>query len=205
VRAIASTPQIVVGYASDLIVTPATQMLREEYPNAEVKTLHLDWSEPAAALADRRVDVVVARLPFATDNLHVTDLYDEPRVLVVSTDHHLAGRPSVRQEEIRDEVFAVFPDPEWNEFWHAGLSVTPSPEGIRVQSIEDNLELVASGRAVTLAPASARRIRLRPDVVLVPVVDVEPVRVVAASRRGDQNPLVPRFHSLATTLALAHL
>ncbi|MDN3060059.1 LysR family transcriptional regulator [Streptomyces sp. SRF1] len=197
VRAIASQPRIVVGYASNLIVTPAAQVLRQEYPDAEVKTLHLDWNEPAAALADRRVDVVVARLPFATDDLHVTSLYEEPRVLVVSTGHHLAGRQSVRQEEIRDEVFAVFPDPEWNEFWQAGSTVTPAPEGTRVQSIEDNLELVASGRAVTLAPASVRHTRLRPDVVPVPVEDIEPVRVVAASRRGDRNPLVRRFHTLA--------
>jgi len=32
---------------------------------------------------DHRVDAVVTRLPIRTDGLHVTVLYDEPRVLLV--------------------------------------------------------------------------------------------------------------------------
>jgi DNA-binding transcriptional LysR family regulator len=38
------------------------------------------------------VDAVVTRLPFPTEKLHVTILYDEPRALAVSIDHRLAGR-----------------------------------------------------------------------------------------------------------------
>ncbi len=40
--------------------------------------MHLDWNEPRAALLDHRVDAAVVRLPFPTDQLHVTVRYDEP-------------------------------------------------------------------------------------------------------------------------------
>ena len=57
--------------------------------------MYLDWNEPRAALLDNRVDAAMIRLPFPTDQLHVTVLYDEPRVLLVPLDHHLAGKESI--------------------------------------------------------------------------------------------------------------
>ena len=55
------------------------------------------------SLLDHRVDAVVTRLPFPTDQLHVTILYDEPRVLVVPLDHRLAGKESITLDDIADE------------------------------------------------------------------------------------------------------
>jgi len=68
-----------------------------------VQTVHLDWYQPRDALLDHRVDAVVTRLPFSTDQLHITILYEEPRVLVVALDHRLAGRQSVTLDDIVDE------------------------------------------------------------------------------------------------------
>ncbi len=80
-RSAAEPSRITIGYISNLIVTPAVRELRHRYPDADVRTLHVDWDEPRAALLDHRVDAVVARLPFPTGRLHVTVLYDEPRAL----------------------------------------------------------------------------------------------------------------------------
>ena len=74
--------------------------LRHRHPDADVQTLHLAWDEPHTALLDHRVDAVVARLPFPTGQLHVTVLYDEPRVLLVPLDHRLAGKESVTLDDI---------------------------------------------------------------------------------------------------------
>jgi hypothetical protein len=49
------------------------------------------------------VDAAVVRLPFPTDQLHVTVRYDEPRVLRVALDHHLAGKESMTLDHIADE------------------------------------------------------------------------------------------------------
>lgn len=52
--------------------------LRHQHPGADVRTLSLRCDEPRAALLEHRVDAVVAPLLFPADELHVTDLYDEP-------------------------------------------------------------------------------------------------------------------------------
>ncbi len=75
-------------------VAPAVREVRREHPDADVQVLHLDWDQALEALLGHRVDAVVTRLPFPTEGLHVTILYDEPRVLVVPVDHRLAGRDS---------------------------------------------------------------------------------------------------------------
>ena len=41
------------------------------------------------------MDAAVARLPFPAGGLHVTVLYDEPRLLLVPRGHRLAGKESV--------------------------------------------------------------------------------------------------------------
>lgn len=80
-RAAAEPSRITIGYTANLIVTPAVRELRHRHPEADVRTLHLDWNKPREALLDHRVDAVVTRMPIRTDQLHVTVLYDEPRAL----------------------------------------------------------------------------------------------------------------------------
>src|SRR5580693_6310768 len=102
-RAAAQPSRITIGYTTSMIVTPALRALRRKHPDADVQALHLDWNQPRDALLDHRVDAVVAALPFSTDDLHVTILYDEPRVVLVPLGHRLAGRQSVTIGDIADE------------------------------------------------------------------------------------------------------
>jgi len=97
-KAAARPSRITVGYTPGLLITAAVRQLRRQHQDADVQTLHLLWNEPRAALLDRRVDVVVTRLPLTTDGLLVTILYDEPRLLMVPAGHRLAGKESVTLE-----------------------------------------------------------------------------------------------------------
>ncbi|HYQ35991.1 MAG TPA: LysR family transcriptional regulator, partial [Mycobacterium sp.] len=117
-RAAAQPSRIVIGYTTGLIVTPAVRELRREHADADAQVLHLDWDQARDALLDHRVDAVVTRLPFPTDQLHVTILYDEPRVLAVAVDHRLAVRKSVTLEDIADEPMprVRHSDPAWSAF-----------------------------------------------------------------------------------------
>src|SRR6202453_3694957 len=81
-RAAAQPSRITIGYTVGLIVTPAVLQMRREHPDADVPVMHLPWDKARNALLDHRVDAVVPRLPLPTDQLHVTVLYDEPRVLL---------------------------------------------------------------------------------------------------------------------------
>ncbi|MFJ9371251.1 LysR family transcriptional regulator [Nocardia sp. NPDC101769] len=203
-RAAAAPSRLIVGFTSGLIITPAVRALRHLHPLADVHALHLDSTDARAALLEHRVDAAVARMPFPTDNLRVTTLYDEPRVLVVATGHRLAGKGSVTIDDIADEplVRVRHADAVWAAFWR----IDPRPDGRRapdgpvVDDIEDRLELVADGRAITIAAAPTTR-HLRPDLTSVPLAGVAPSRVVLATRAADRNRLLPGLRECV----LAHL
>lgn len=183
-RAVAATRdatspcRITIGHSTNLVVTPAVREFRDRYPGVEVRTLHLDWNEPRQALLERRVDVVIARLPFATDQLDVTALHDEPRVLLVAADHRLASHGSVQLADFADESQPRFPDPEFDAYWRMDPRPdgTSAPDGPAVETIEDNNERVAGGQVVSVAPAGVHATSRRPDLVEIPIRDVGPAR-----------------------------
>jgi DNA-binding transcriptional LysR family regulator len=201
-RAAAQPSRITIGYTIGLIVTPAVRQLRREHPDADVQTLHLDWNQPREALLDHRVDAVVTRLPLRTGGLHVTILYDEPRVLLVPLDHRLAGKESVSIDDIADEPIPRLPDPAWNAYWRIDPRPdgSPAPDGPLVEAIEDKNELIASGQAVAVIPAGVAVGSPRPDLTTIPLDGVEPSHVVLATRAGDRGRLVTAFRKCAQAL-----
>ncbi|MEU8197504.1 LysR substrate-binding domain-containing protein [Microbispora amethystogenes] len=200
-RAAAQPTRITIGYTAGLIVTPAVRDLRHKHPDADVRTLHLEWSEPRAALLDRRVDAVVTRLPLRTGGLRVTILYDEPKTLLVPIGHRLAGKESVTLDDIEGEPIPRFPDPEFDAYWRIDPRPggRPAPGGPPVETIEDKLEHIAAGQAVAIVPAALYAAGIRPDLTTVPLHCVEPGHVVVASRAEDRGRLVAAFHTSART------
>ncbi|MFJ1767058.1 LysR family transcriptional regulator [Amycolatopsis sp. NPDC088138] len=200
-RSIARPSRITVGYTGNLIVTPAVRALRHRHPDADVRALHLHWDDARAALLDHRVDAAVVRLPLPSTGLHVTVLYDEPRVLLIPSDHRLAGKESVTLDDIADEPLPRASDTEWDAFWRVDPRPDgrPAPDGPLITAIEDKIELVASGQAVAIIPAgpAVGGTGLRPDLTIVPLADVEPGHVAVATRAGDRNRLVAAFRKCA--------
>ena len=198
-RAAAQPSRITIGYTVGLIVTPAVRQLRRQHPDADVQTLHLDWNEPREALLDHRVDAVVTRLPLRTEGLHVTILYDEPRVLLVPVDHRLAGKESVALDDIAGEPIPRLPDPMWNAYWRIDPRPdgSPAPDGPLVEAYEDKTELIAAGQAVAIIPGGVPAGSLRPDLTTIPLHGVEPSHVVLATRAGDRSRLVAAFRRSA--------
>ncbi|MGW3644922.1 LysR family transcriptional regulator [Streptomyces sp. NPDC000878] len=202
-RAAAEPSRLVIGYTSNLIVTPAVRELRHRHPDADVRAVHLNWDEPGTALLDHRVDAVVARLPLPTGELELTVLYEEPRVLVVPLDHRLVGKESVTLDDIADEPLPrVREDAAWNSFWR----IDPRPDGSRapegplVRALEDKFELIAAGQAVAIVPGGMGADRLRPDLTTIPLHGVEPSHVVLATRVDDRSRLLATFRKVARVL-----
>jgi DNA-binding transcriptional LysR family regulator len=198
-RAAAPARTITIGYADDLVITPAVRDLRRRRPDAHVRTRHLA-SQDASALLQRQVDVLVTRapLPVGADDLDVTVLYSEARVLLVPASHRLAGRESVTADDVAAEplVGCTGTGAEWTTFWRLEprADSDPAPVGPTLaETYADKLEAVAEGTAIAVVPAGDRRHTLRPDLVAVPLDDVEPCRVVTVSRTGDTDPLVAEF------------
>ncbi|MEU9172288.1 LysR family transcriptional regulator [Streptomyces sp. NPDC048420] len=197
-RAAAEPSRITVGYTAGIIVTPAVRELRERFPDADVLTVHVDWGDRRTALAERKVDALVTRLPFPTDGAQVTVLYDEPRVLLLPLDHRLAGRESVTLDDIADEPMIRVTDPDWNAYWRIDPRPDgrPAPDGPLVTALEDKFELVASGQALAIM-AAPRPGALRPDLTTVALEGVDPAHVVLATRADDRSRLLTALHRAA--------
>ncbi|MER6784025.1 LysR family transcriptional regulator [Streptomyces sp. NPDC000658] len=199
VREQAGTERIAIGYVEDLVITAAVRELRRRQPDAEIATRYLSCRD-VGALSDKRVDALIARapLPFAAGDVFTTPLYEEPRMLAVPCGHPLADRASVTVEELAGEEAApcAFETEDWASYRILGAGVPP------IESYEDKLELVASGRAIAVVPVGDRRSSLRPDVVTVPIEDAPPSQVVLVSRKGDPNPMIRNLR-LAAEAALA--
>jgi DNA-binding transcriptional LysR family regulator len=198
-RAAARPSQVTIGHGPGLIITPAVRELRHRHPGADVQTMYLRPDETRPALLGHRVDAAVARLPFQADGLDVTALYDEQRVVLVPRGHRLAGKESATIDDIADEpmprVRGV--DPLLEAFWRIDPRPggRPAPDGPLIDTIEDKLELIAAGQAVTITAASFHV--MRPDLTMVPLSGVEPSHVVLATRARDRNGLVAAFRAYA--------
>ncbi|MCF3963125.1 LysR family transcriptional regulator [Streptomyces fuscigenes] len=198
-RAAAEPRTLTVGCAEGLVITACAQEMRRRHPGSRIRTRHLDWRD-THALAERRVDALVAYrpLPWSTDGLRVTSLYEEPRVLVTSASHRLANGKPVSLRALSDEelVSCAATPVVWS---------TPKPVGDRPpppapapdDSYEDKLELVATGHCVAIFPAGDRRAAVREDLALVPVVGIDPCEVVLVTRAGDHDPLLGSLEDVA--------
>lgn len=206
-RAAAEPRRLNVGYMANLYVTPAVREVRRRHPDADVNVVHLAYDETRAALLERRVDAVVARLPFPTDQLEVTVLYDEPRVLLVPLDHRLAGKESVTLDDIADEPLPQVPgaDPAWTAFWRIDPRPDgrPAPGGPVVRALEDKFEFVADGQAVAITAGLQPGQTIRPDITAIPLHGVEPSHVALATRAGEHNRLLTAFRKAAHALLRA--
>jgi DNA-binding transcriptional LysR family regulator len=198
-KAAAQPSRITIGYTPGIIITPAVRQLRRQYPDADVQSLYLEYNEPRPALLDHRVDAVVTRLPLITDGLHVTILYDEPRLLLVPRDHRLAGKESVTLDDIAGEPIPRMADPAWNAYWRIDPRPdgSPAPDGPFVTALEDKNELIAAGQAVAIVPGGVHNGQLRPDLTTIPLHDVPPSHVILATRAADRGRLVAAFRKSA--------
>ena len=199
-QAAAQPSRITVGYTVGLIVTPAVREMRHRHPDADVRAQHLAWDDVRPALLEHRVDAAVSRLPFATDGLHVTVLYDEPRVVLVPLDHRLAGKERVTLDDIADEPLPRLreSDPAWSAYWRIDPRPDgrPAPDGPVIDAIEDKFELVASGQAVVISAGHNIR-ALRPDLTAIPLEGVDPAHVALATRADDHSRLITAFRKYA--------
>jgi DNA-binding transcriptional LysR family regulator len=149
-------------------------------------------------ILDGQVDVGYIRLPVDQRGLDVLPLFDEPRVVMVPTDHQLAGAESVTLAELADEhllqnVSAV---PEWRdigtELRSGGRPATPV-----AATVEEKLEHVAAGRGIAVLPLSTATFYSRPDVRHLLITDISPNQVCLAWAASSHSPLVREYLSIA--------
>jgi DNA-binding transcriptional LysR family regulator len=199
-----------VGLATTAVVPEVGETLRrfgEARPDVHLEVSNHGMIEPSAGLRAGSVDVGFVRPPFTDDGVVAMEtILTEPRYIVLREGHPLAGRESVRPEDVVGEpwIFVEGADPRTRAFWSLEeFRAEPLRTGTRVNSFEEAFAAVLAGLAITCQGESAIRTvgaafpQLRP----VRLEGVEPAQVAVAWRTGEETELTRAF--VATALAVA--
>jgi len=174
---------------------------RDQMPGVLLELREFDFGDTSAGLADGWADVAFLRPPISATGIELETLFIEPRCVALTKDHPLASREYVEIEEVLALPIAVAGtgDRVWQEFWSLGEYRTGAmpPRVMFTHSQTEENEIVASGAACSITPASVARIT--------PHVDVRHVRIRgitgSASAIGWQaerrTELVDRFVEIA--------
>ena len=122
----------------------------------------------AQKLRNAEIDMALVSLPFSMPSVQVEVLYEEPFVVALPRHHRLAGRKSIRADDLLDETLLLLRT--GNCFREQVIAACPACQGEalsrhRIQrtlegsSIETIRQMVAAGSGVTVLPFLATRER----------------------------------------------
>ncbi|MGW4890976.1 LysR family transcriptional regulator [Kitasatospora sp. NPDC004240] len=168
---------------------------RTRHPQWGLRLRHAPFMDPFAGLRRGDIDVLVTWVPVLEPDLVVgPTLFAERRVLAVSVDHELAGRPSAELEMLGDyQVGACDATPA---YWSDSYSPPHTPRGRtiergpQVESTDDIFALVSSGEIVNTFPVHVSRYWARPDISWLPVRDLDALEYALAWRGETENDLI---------------
>ncbi|MFB6618769.1 LysR family transcriptional regulator [Streptomyces sp. NPDC085524] len=185
----------ILGDGTDPGVSRLAAAFRRSRPGIDVRIREADLSDPTCGLRAGLVDVALTRAPFDETALTVRTLRADPVGVVLRADDPLARRDGLQLAELSDRRWFRFPqgtDPVWQSYWNGGMP----RGGPVVRAVQECVQAVLWNGTVGLAPLGHE---LSPELVVVPLIDMPPSRVVAAWNEGDTNPLIRSFIETAMT------
>jgi DNA-binding transcriptional LysR family regulator len=183
---------------------------RASHAGIEIAFHELGFPSRSTAAWLAEVDIALCFSPTPHPDVEACALRAEPRVVLASQEHRLAGCEQVAVAEVLDETYlGVHPsvDPTWAGFWrlddHRGKApqrVTPDEPS----SAWEMLALVPAGRGITtIARSSATLVpEVIPGLAVIPLSDANPAVLALAYRKDRRNPLVNAFVALAQSQEL---
>ncbi|GAF49400.1 LysR family transcriptional regulator [Rhodococcus wratislaviensis] len=191
--ATSEVPPVRLGFMAASLVGQTRRFLelvRERQPRLEVALVELQWADLAGAVRSGEVDGSILRPPMSDrSGLRLDVLCDEARVAVLPVGHPLAGRDYVDLGDLDDEphVRSDGADPEWVRWWACDPrpSGRPVVYGPSVRTMDEMLEVVASGAAIVITTRAVEATRPHEGVVFVPVRDAPRSTMCLCTRRDD--------------------
>ena len=165
----------------------------ERSARVEVHVVGHDYTDPTAGLGSGASDVAFVLGPVPGDFRSLTVL-EEPRHVMVPTRHPLARRSEVRAGDLAGLPWLRVPSPEsaWTRFWFQH-PLGELATGAEVRSGVEWVPVVAAGRGFGYTLPTLAAEYLPASISTVPVVDLEPGRVVLAWPRGPLDGLTGAF------------
>ncbi|MCX5387266.1 LysR family transcriptional regulator [Streptomyces sp. NBC_00083] len=169
---------------------------RDQHPGCDVEFVEFHFSDPAALVLSREVDLQLLWLPVPQPHLEPGPVvFREGRVLAVADGSDLAARTHVTMEDLAGRT-VIDPGTRVPKTWFAAMCPERTPlghpvhRGPRAETFHEILALVASGRAVCPLNAHVVRYYRYPGVTLLPITDAPPTEWVLALPRTPTPPHV---------------
>lgn len=176
------------------LTTPILAAYREIHPHVRLAFVDVAGHGGDQALLEGRVDAAFLWTPVRWESLRVVELFTDRLVALLGAGHHLAPSRALYADSLADEKFTM--SESMSDRWrHASALPTwrKCPErAVWVDSPRSALEAIASGRAVSIGPASLARFGSVPGVVCVPLLVPHGPRAVVATRYEES-----RLHVLS--------
>jgi DNA-binding transcriptional LysR family regulator len=185
--------------------TQSRARLIARFPHVRVEPRRFEWGGEVVAVREGECDVAFVWLPADLTGLTSEIVASEPRFAGLATHHRLAQRDSLNVDELNDEpiMWTRRAPRYWVDWW----AVNPRPNGQEPRwgpendNVEEMLEQVADGSAYAIVPRSMTEFYARPDLVWIPIADIDPLRIALAWRERDGSPLVHAFAEIVRELA----
>ena len=187
-----------VGSATYDVLPSVLRAFRRAAPQVNLTLSEMTAHAQLEALAEKRVDVGLLRLPARTEGIVFRRISREPLYVALPSSHRLAPFPALRLSALAAEPFVLYPDhprPSWTEFViglceEMGFRPTIVQRTVEIQT---TLSLVAAGIGVTIVPKCVGNIQ-RKDVVFRRLTGVRArTELLAAYREDDTSPVVQTF------------
>ncbi|MFI7706747.1 LysR substrate-binding domain-containing protein [Nonomuraea sp. NPDC049480] len=174
------------------------ETFRARYPQWELRLRVSGYRDPFAQLRNGEVDILVTWLPVEEPDLTVGPLlFAEPRVLAVAGDHALTRWSSVSLETVSDFQHVVIESAPGYWFGHYVPELTPKGRAIdrtaNVHNLEDVFMHTVLGETVTLFPVHVTSYFPRPDIVYLPVNDMDALPYGLVWSSDAENDMIRAF------------
>jgi DNA-binding transcriptional LysR family regulator len=157
---------LTVGFIASAMLTVLPRMLSEyrtRFPEVELRLREFYTASLLNALRDGTADIGFTRDAGEEETLHTEVLLPEPYIAVVSSQHPLAQKTSIRIDELRAEPFVLFSPDVGHLAWEKVQQLCQQG-GFRPKIVQEAphwltiLRLVGAGLGVTIAPACVEKI-----------------------------------------------
>lgn len=178
---------------------------RQKFPAVHLALHEMNSKQVADALMDESIEVGLLRPLVLPDNLRAVELFSEPLMAVMRSDHPLAqdSAEGIHLAALAAEPFVYFPR-NYGSGLHAQLLELARAAGFSPHFSQEAGEvitivgLVAAGLGVSVLPASFRRMRMD-GVVYRTLLDPQATTAVwLVQRREQQSPMAKAFVELLT-------
>jgi len=182
---------------------------RQQFPHVSLTLHEIATLHQLEAIAARSLDLGFVRTPETTfpDAIQLTELRQDPLLLVLPVDHPLAAKTEVAVADLAGEAFVMYPKNAGTGIYlrifrlcrAAGFIPRITQEAGEASTI---IGLVAAGCGISVLPASFDRIRMD-GVCYRPIADPQATTSLFLALREDEtSPLIRAFVKLAEEAAI---